>query len=82
MSLVNAKAHIDEAYRLLTGEVWRGTSPENMKPVDGVCVLVMELERVDAAIGQRGASMFAGLAQTIQAAYVELTAARRELEKP
>lgn len=80
MSAADAKNHIEEAYKLLTGEVWRGRDPDDMKPVEGICVIVMELERVDCAIGPRGHSMFAGLAEKIQAAYVEITAARKALE--
>ena len=82
MSVENAKAHLDEAYALLTGEVWRGPDPENMVPVEGICVIVIELERVDSAIAPSGASMFARLADKIQAAYVEIKAARKELDSP
>lgn len=74
---ITSKNHIEEAYKLLTGEVWRGPTPDNMAKVDGICVIVMELDRVDCAIGPKGESMFARLAETIQAAYVEITAARK-----
>ena len=80
MSVVTAKSHIDEAYRILTGEVYRGTGPENMKAVNGMCVTVIELQRVDCAIGPKGHSMFAKLADQIQAAYVEITAAKKAFE--
>lgn len=81
MSAADAKNHIEEAYKLLTGEIYRGTGANDMKPVEGICVIVMELERVDCAIGPRGHSMFAGLAEKIQAAYVEITAAKNANEE-
>ena len=77
----DARAHIDEAYRLLTGECYRGNGPDDMQPLEGVCTIVMDLQRVDAAIGPKGASMFAGLAETIQAAYIEISAARKALNE-
>lgn len=80
MSAADAKNHIEEAFKLFTGEVWRGRELDNMKPVEGVCVIVMELERFDSAIGGRGQSIFALMAEKIQAAYVEITAARKALE--
>lgn len=79
MTAADAKQHVEEAYKLMTGEVYRGTGAHDMKPVEGICVIVMELERVDCAIGPRGESMFGEMAQTIQAAYVEITAARKAL---
>lgn len=82
MSAADAKSHIEEAYKLLTGEVWRGSGPGDMKPVEGMCVVVMDLDRIDCAIGPKGQSIFARIAEKIQAAYVEITVARKALEKP
>lgn len=76
----DAKTHIEEAYRILTGEVFNGTSPDAMRPVDGICTLVWDLERIDAAIGERGKSVFASMAQTIQQAYIEICAARQAIQ--
>lgn len=78
----NARAHIEEAYRLLTAECYRGPSPDEMKPVDGFCGIVEDLKRIDAAIGQRGRSPFAIMADQIDAAYTEIKAARAALSKP
>ncbi len=78
----SARPHIEEAYRLLTGECYRGPSPEEMQPVEGVCTIVMDLQRIDCAVGKPGESLFAAIADTIQAAYVEITAARNALKSP
>lgn len=72
-------AHLDEAIKILTGEVWVGTETSSMKRQDGVCVTVMELERIDCALGPKGKSMFAPMADQIQSAYVEIKAARAAL---
>lgn len=77
---MSAKVHLDEAIRLLTGEVYRGTGPDDMKRVEGVCTLVWDLERIDCAIGPKGESAFARMADTIQNVFVEITAAREALE--
>lgn len=77
----DAFIHIEEAYRLLTGKCYRGSSTDSMEPIDGICTLVMDLKRVDAAIGSSGESMFARIADTISAVYVEIKAARKAMEK-
>lgn len=69
-----AIAHIEEAMRLLTIEAWQGTNPEDMKPVLHF-TLAEELERVDVALGPKGHSMFASIADAIRSAYVEIRAA-------
>lgn len=77
----DAKHHINEAYRLLTGEVYSGPDAESMKRVEGVCTMVLDLQRIDAQIGPSGESVFARMADTIQAVYTEITAARNAIEK-
>lgn len=79
MNVQTAVTHLEEAIRLLTGEVWRGPDPEHMEKVDGMCVTVMDLERIDRALGPKGESMFARMADQIQSAYVEIKAARAAL---
>lgn len=80
--LNDAAAHIEEAYKLLSGEAYRGTGPENMVQVEGFCTIVADLERIDSAIGPAGESVFAMIADTINAAYVEIKAARAALQRP
>lgn len=76
----DANAHIREAYRLLTVEAYRGPSPHDMERIDGFCGVVADLKRIDAAIGPAGESIFARMADTIDAAYVEIKAAQKALE--
>lgn len=73
-----ARAHLDEAIRVLTGEAIR-LDENGEKRLDGVCTIVWDLDRVDGAIGERGKSMFAAIARTIEEAYVEIKAARQAL---
>lgn len=82
-----ALAHIEEAYQILTGEAYRVEfegDTTTLHPLQDRCTIVTELERIDAALGPRGQSMFASIAETIQAAYVEIIAARKLLteQKP
>lgn len=81
MRASDAKAHIDEAYKLLTTEAWRGNSLSDMEPVDGLCAVVEDLRRIDVAIGPRGKSVFAIMAETVDAAYTEIKAARAALSR-
>ncbi len=81
------KAHIEEAYQQLTGEAYRVPAEAVDNPAIGVpltefCVVAVELERIDAALGPPGNSMFARLADRVRAAYVEIIAARKLLEEP
>ena len=80
--MTDALQHITEAYRLLTGEVYRGTDASSMVAVDGVCTLVMDLERIDGALGPRGESIFGRMADQISAVYTEIKAAKAAMEKP
>ena len=78
--------HIEEAYRLLTGEAYRmdlvDGELQEAKAAENFCTIAEELERIDRAIGTAGQSMFANMAQEIRAAYVEIIAARNALRKP
>lgn len=76
----NVKRHVDEAYRLLTGEVYKVMEDGDSIPVTGICSMAWDLQRVDAQIGPKGASMFAKMAETLHAAYVEITAAKNALD--
>ena len=78
MSVQDAKAHLDEAMRFLTLEAWRGPSPDQMERVDDVTI-AEELERIDRALGPKGTSLFARLADDVRSAYVEIKAARQAL---
>lgn len=76
----DAIAHLDEAIRALTLEAYRGSGPNDMERSEHFTV-AEELERIDRAIGPKGESMFAAIADNIKAAYVELLAARAALSK-
>jgi hypothetical protein len=75
----NAKAHVDEAYRLLTAECFRMTIGDKMMPQPNFCGIAADLRRIDSQIGAKGQSIFAPMADAIQAAYVEIQAAREAL---
>jgi hypothetical protein len=77
--LNDARLHLDEAMNLLTLEAYRGTDLDNMERVEDFTI-AEELERVDRAIGPKGTSMFAGLADAVRSAYVEIKAAREALK--
>ena len=78
---LEATGHVEEAYRLLTGQCYRGTGPDDMQPVEGICTLVMDPERIDSALGPRGHSPFAAMAQLIEAVYTEIKMARIALDE-
>jgi hypothetical protein len=78
VSIPDAKVHLDEAMRLLTLEAYRGRDLEHMEPVDDFTI-AEELERIDRALGPKGASMFARLGDVVRSAYVEIKAARQAL---
>ena len=75
----NAKAHLDEALRLLTGEAYRIAMDGTETKMEGICTIVNDLQRIDCAIGPKGESIFASIADSVQSAYVEITAARKAL---
>ncbi len=78
----NAMAHLKEALSALTTEGFRydpATGSETaLDPV--ACTIAMDLERVDAAIGPRGGSMFFPIAENIKSAVIEIVAAMKCLE--
>lgn len=78
MRVEDAKVHLEEAMRVLTLEAYRGTDLDNMERVEDF-TLAEELERIDRALGPKGASMFAPVADAIRSAYVEIKAARLAL---
>lgn len=78
MRAADARAHLDEAMRLLTLEAYRGRDLEEMERV-GDFTIAEELERIDRAVGPRGQSMFASLGDAVRSAYVEIKAAREAL---
>ena len=67
--------HIEEAYRLLAGEAYRIDAhiPQKMAHF---CTIAQDLRRIDAAISARGSTPFAKMADTIEAVFVEIIAAR------
>lgn len=76
----DALAHIREAMATLTLEAYRGTHPGDMVAVDDFTI-AEELERIDRALGPKGESMFASMADKVRSAYVELKAAKIALER-
>lgn len=78
MSFEDAKIHLDEAMRLLTLEAYQGRDLDEMERVEDFTI-AEELERVDRAIGPKGASLFASLGDAVRSAYVEIKAARQAL---
>ena len=81
MCVADAKIHLDEAIQRLTLECWRGPTPEQCTERVEDFTLAEELERIDRAIGGKGRSMFALIADDIRSAYVEVKAARAALDR-
>lgn len=81
MSAVDdARRHIDEAFRLLTGEVYKVMEDGSSLPVTGICTMAWDLQRIDQQMGPTGASVFAKMADTLHATYIEITAAKEALK--
>jgi hypothetical protein len=84
MSITDARIHLDEAMNLLTLECYRAPAD---RPLDDSTkwtavedfTIAEELERIDAALGPKGQSMFASIADSVRSAYVEIKAARQAL---
>lgn len=70
------RAHIEEAYRLLAGEAYRIHGDGSTEQAEHFCTIAADLYRIDRAIGAPGGTPFAKMADTIQAVFVELIAAR------
>jgi hypothetical protein len=79
MSSADTLAHLNEAIEQLTLEAYRGSDLEKMERVNDFTI-AEELKRIDMAIGPKGESMFALLADRIIAAYVEIVAARSAMQ--
>lgn len=76
-----ARAFIDEAIDALAIEAYRGFDPDRMERVDAIeATIAVELERVDCAIGPKGTSMFAPLADNIKQAMAALHGAKAALD--
>lgn len=76
----DAIAHLKTAKDALTLEAYRGAGLHDMQPVDHFTI-AEELKRIDSALGPRGKSMFASMAESVIEAYVEILAALRALDK-
>lgn len=69
--------HLECAIRALTLETWEDTA-HGLVSVEHHTI-ADELRRMDAALGRRGSTMLAALADTIDEVYTELLAARAML---
>lgn len=79
--LATAKAFIDEAINALAIEMYRGRDLGDMQKVDPIeATIAEELDRIDRALGPRGQSMFAPLADNVRQAMAALHGAKNALE--
>lgn len=78
MSTSDAIAHLDAAAKTLCLEAYRGLSPSSMMPAQHFTI-AEDLRRIDCAIGPKGESVFAHIADKIEEAYVEILSARAAL---
>ena len=84
MDIQTARAFVDEAIDALSIEMYRAPAhdTDNWSPVDPIeATIAISLERVDSAIGPRGESMFAALAENIKQAMAALHGAKAALEQ-
>jgi hypothetical protein len=82
MPNTDALIFVQEAIDALSIEMWRGADPDNMERVyTPDSSISVELNRVDTAIGPRGESMFARLAENVDQAMIALFAARGALRR-
>lgn len=80
MSIADAIAHLDDALDALTLEAYRGQDTGSMERVAPIqATLALELERIDMALGARGQSMFAPIAEEIKRAVIAVVAAQNAL---
>lgn len=81
MDAKNAMAFIDEAIAALAIEMYRGSDLESMVAVSPIeATIAVDLERIDSALGPRGNSMFAPMAEQIKQAMAALHGAKQALE--
>lgn len=77
----DALAFVEEAIAAISLEVWRGRDIDEMVKVSGPdCTIAIELDRLDGALGPRGSSMFAPMAESIRQCAIALYAARQALK--
>ncbi len=77
-----ALTYINEALDALSIEMWKGRDLDRMVRAPAIEATIAEdLDRIDSAIGVKGQSMFAALAENIRQAVIALHAAKAELEK-
>lgn len=87
MNVKDALVHLDSALDALTLEAWtapvrdshRGNAWEKVPAIQAT--LAIELERIDRALGPRGKSMFAPIAENIKQAVIEIVAAQNALKE-
>lgn len=80
--MTDALRFVEEAIEALTLEVWRGPCPDQMEKVEGPeYTIAIELDRIDGALGPRGSSMFAAMAENVRQCVIALYAARDTLTK-
>jgi hypothetical protein len=78
--IASARIFIDEAIEALSIEMYSGTDPRNMERVDDIeATIAVYLERVDSALGPRGQSMFAPMAENVKQAMAALHGAKQAL---
>lgn len=78
--MTDATAYIEEAISALSLELFKGTDADRMEEVQGPeASIAIELDRIDAAIGPAGTTIFAALADNIRQAVVALHAAKKAL---
>jgi hypothetical protein len=75
----DAIIHLREARHHLLLEAYRVDLRGNESREDHFTI-AEELSRIDTALGPRGSSMFAGIADSVRSAYVEIQAALQALE--
>lgn len=81
MNADNALRAVEEAIEALSLEVYRGETPESMDRVNGPdCTIAIELDRIDSALGPRGESMFAPMAERVRQCTIALYEAREALK--
>jgi hypothetical protein len=83
----DALSYLDDALDALTVEAW--TAPASKTHLDEAwervppiqATLAIELERIDTALGPRGKSMFAPIAEEIKRAVIGIVAAQNALRQ-
>lgn len=79
--LATARAFIDEAIHALSIEMYRGVDTDRMERVDPIeATIAVELERIDSALGPKGQSMFAPMADNVKQAMAALHGAKDALK--